>query len=159
MHEKPSIPAEFIFRQRPDCRRRVKAHLAPENEWIRQHTVYAQYADSDAPPIDFLKIVDPRSGEKPGASGLPRLLAEHLAHSLRDIHDHPQDALRFRYQRLGWGAGKGQRHLAELRAAGCINQTTVPSTSRHGGAPRVLVALSQRGREFLDAYERTAPSA
>lgn len=24
VHEKPSIPAELIFRQRPDCRRRVK---------------------------------------------------------------------------------------------------------------------------------------
>ena len=27
MHEKPSIPAEFILRQRPDCRRRAKVAI------------------------------------------------------------------------------------------------------------------------------------
>ena len=45
MHEIPSIPAGFIFRQRPNCRRRAKAKPPQPELWIATHKL-AQPAKS-----------------------------------------------------------------------------------------------------------------
>ena len=118
---------------------------------IRSQMKFAKPDDS-VEPIDWQAIAISKSAGagKPQRAAAP-LLQDHYRF-LHDVHEH-ESGLKARYDRLGWSVEKGNRRLAELKAAGCILVRRESSPSAAGGRPRLSVRLTPFGLETLRAYE------
>jgi hypothetical protein len=143
----------------------IRQCLAAKLNEINKATHFAEYDDPPTLPIRYRSVVGEKGmprpvqtrGQRPDREGKPPvpLLGEHFSF-LREIVNHPSDGLKGHYDRLGFGIAKANRLLVELKAAGCVNVTPVPTTSPSGGRGRVLASLTPHGVEILNAYEQRA---
>src|ERR1043165_8199711 len=135
----------------------VERELAPRIKPIRQATVYAEYAEPATRPIHYRSVVREKTAPTKTQSAEIRSLLKDHACFLQNIRDYPADGLKSHFKRLRWGVSKGYARLGQLQSSGYVEFLEVPSKSPKGGRSRQVLQLTERGREFLQAYENQTP--
>jgi len=111
-------------------RREVQELIRPELEWVRQHSVYAEYAEPRTMPIDYHAIVgechSPANGATYAAPQAQQsvqspFFTDHITF-LREVASHPDASITEHYNNLGWGRGRTNRIKEELLQAGGMSQ-------------------------------------
>ena len=156
----PQVVRIPLFRAGPYAsERQVASHMAPLLKELRRRTVYAPSARRQ--PFRYREVlgevVTPTGNEEgspsPGvdyAEHEPAVLAEWYE-LLTEILAHPEAGVKEHYQRAGLSAGKGTRLKNALLGSALI--TVRRGVSPQGGRPREVLALTERGQEFVDGYE------
>jgi hypothetical protein len=160
------------MKPRYPSRQEVLARIKPELDELRSATEYAEYRDSNAPPIHYQDYVDekgavpmdeePRSN--PETTSIPQAksscpLLENQYLFMKEIHDNPGLGLKAHYDQIGVGVEKGNLLLKELKAIGCITVNTVKTSNPKGGRSKLVATLTEKGELILKAYELKSSKA
>jgi hypothetical protein len=141
-------------------RQEVLQKIQPELDWIKQHTIYAEYEAPSTRPINYQEVVGekgmrvprfPGSASHRNGADQPQLFHEHFVF-VKDLGEHPTDGLKRRYDRLNWGIAKGNRILSDLKALGYVVVKELKSSNPHGGRSRLVPKLTAQGEDYLKTY-------